>query len=257
MAKTGTNVVSWDEQMAELAKKFKGTVASISTGKMLSFKGGIMSAYDSPVDGNELDVIVLDYVLENVFYEGKFDADNPASPVCYAFGREAKDLKPHDEVEEKQSTEGCGACEHNEWGSGEGRGKACKNQVRLAVIPADTKMTAAGIAESDMLFAKVPVTSVKGFAAYAAKINDTLRKPTFCFVTNIKLVPDKKDQFKVVFTPKIEVKDKAILSALFTRFEAAGKAIEFPYSKPSEQEQKPGRSKSKTKTAAKGARKKY
>ena len=83
-----TALVTWDEELARQAEIAASMEASAGGGQFFSTKGGILSWQDSPLSGNQMAVIILDSILENVFYEGHYDPDAPQSPTCFAFSRD-------------------------------------------------------------------------------------------------------------------------------------------------------------------------
>jgi len=227
--KPGTAVIAWDEKLAARAQMAKKAEASVSTGNFISLKGGIMSYMGNAVPGNKLNVIVVDSILENHFFEGKYDPNTPQSPSCYAFGRDEDEMAPHEKVEAPQN-DICKGCSQNEWGSAEtGKGKACKNVRRLAVITEDTlDKGIEGITDADVAYIKLPVTSVKAWAGYVNQLAAT-NKPPLAFVTEISVVPDASSQFKVQFKAVSEIDDGELIGALLDKADAAEQLIAFPY----------------------------
>ena len=238
-AKTTTALVKWDEALAARAKAAQKTEASVVTGSFISFKGGILSYAGNAVPGNALDVVVVDYVMENQFYDGAYDPNNPNAPICYAFGRDEDEMVPHEKSPQPQA-DSCASCPQNEWGSDPqgGRGKACKNVRRLAVIPANAVED--GVADAEMAYVKVPVTSVKGWAGYVNQCA-ALDKPPLAFVTEIAVTPDARSQFKVNFRAKETIEDGDAIGQLLSRAEAEEKVIGFPYQEVSHEPQARGR----------------
>jgi hypothetical protein len=130
-------LVKWDEVLAARAIMAQQSEAKVGGGKFISIKSGVMSFNGSPVPGNALDVVVVDSVLENQLYLGKYNPDVVQVPDCFAFGRNEKDMVPHKDSANPQA-DSCAECPHNEWGSADtGKGKKCGNVRRLALIPAD------------------------------------------------------------------------------------------------------------------------
>ncbi len=140
VAEKGGLPISYDEELARQAEAYKTSEAASATGQFISFKGGQMTWRGAAVNGNQLDVIVLSSVFENVWYEREFDPTTVSSPQCYAFAKSMEGLKPHEKSIKKQGDANglCAACWANGWSSDPkgGRGKACRNTRRLAVIPA-------------------------------------------------------------------------------------------------------------------------
>ena len=250
---TSTAVAKWDEELARQAQIAAAAEESTATGQFFSLKSGVLSFNDAPVPNNEMAVVILDSILENVYYEGKYDPDNVQGPRCFAFGRDEKTMEPHKiVVESGNSMAGasgqCAGCEMNEWGSADtGRGKACRNSRRLGMIAAGTLENGKFKQFDDEMFEtaaitfmKLPVTSVKGYAAFVKQIAGALKRPPHAIFTKVSVRPDPSSQFKVVFEPLAQVPDD-LLGTIMKRHEEAQAVIEFPYTPFNEEEQKPAR----------------
>jgi hypothetical protein len=267
--KQTTALVNWDEELAKQAAIDAGMEDSTATGQFFSTKGGILCFNDAPLPNNQMAVVVLDAILENVFYEGKYDPENPTGPVCFAFGRDEKTLTPHQIVVEAGNAqhEMCAGCELNEWGSADvGRGKACRNTRRLVMIAAGS-FNAAGKFElieepehyetAAIAFLKLPVTSVKGYAATVKQVTGALKRAMWSMVMKVKVVPDPKSQFKVVFEPVMNLPDE-LLGTVKKRHDEAMAVIDFPYQPNEEEEPKPApKSRAAQRPAVKKAGRKY
>lgn len=236
--KQTTALANWDEEMAKQAQVAADMEASTAGGQFFSLRGGQLTFNDAPLPGNQMAVVVLDSVMENVYYEGKFDPDDITGPACYAFGRDEKTIKPHTAVAEPQH-ETCAGCPQNEWGSADtGRGKACANRRRLALIPAGAFNTATGKFEpvlepehyetAQIAYLKLPVTSVKGYAAVVKQVAAALKRPPHGVFMKFKVVPDAKSQFRVLVEPLQQVPNE-LLGVIMARHDEAKNSIEFPY----------------------------
>lgn len=81
--------------------------------------------------------VVIDFASVNALYEGAYDPKNPEPPICFAAGMGSPDsLIASDKSPQKQADD-CATCPLNQWGSGVGDGKACKNTRKLAVVLMD------------------------------------------------------------------------------------------------------------------------
>lgn len=250
-----TAIVKWDEALAARAQMAKKAEESVSTGSFISLKSGVMSYNGNPVPGNKLDVVVVDAILENHYFDGAYDPNTPQSPSCYAFGRDEDEMSPHEKVDEPFS-EKCKGCPNNEWGSADtGRGKACKNVRRLAVIPADALDGGAeGVEEAAIAYLKVPVTSVKAWAGYVNQLA-AANKPPLAFVTEISVTPDAGSQFKVNFKAKESIEDGELIGALLAKAGVVEQTIAFPYQPVEEAPAKSARGKAvPVKTPSRGAK---
>lgn len=274
-AKT-TALTTWDEELAKQAEVAAGMEESTASGQFFSTKGGILSWNDAPLPKNQMAVIILDSILENVFYEGAYDPDVPQGPMCFAFGRDDKEMAPHKIVVEagnQQCGESglCAGCDMNEFGSADvGRGKACRNTRRLGMIPAGTfddtgkfiPIKDLGHYEATSVgFLKLPVMSVKGYAAFVKQVAGGLKRPPHGIITKVSVVPDPKSQFKVVFEAIAKVPDE-LMGAIMARHEEVKATIDFPYT-PNDEEAAPpppkrgGKSKAAARPPVKRAARKY
>ena len=77
-------------------------------------------------------------------------------------------------------------------------------------------------------FMKLPVTSVKGYAGFVKQVAGALRRPPHGIITRVKVVPDPKSQFKVLFEPIMNVPDE-YMSIVMQRHDEAKSTIDFPY----------------------------
>lgn len=253
----GTQIVDWEKQMAAEAELAASAQRSSGGGgKFFSMKAGVLSYDDNPLPGNQMAVIVLADTMENSWYDGPYDPSNPASPKCFAFAKHEDALEPHVKVDEddyfERQHDTCDGCPRNEWGSADtGRGKACKNVMRLAMIPAGIyKPKGSGrnvtyelelyeddqhFARAEVAFMKLPVTSVKNYSKFVKQLAADLRRPPHGVITNVYLEPDNKSQFKVMFEV-IDTVDNQFLSTIMNRHKAEQASIDFPYNPPMEDE---------------------
>lgn len=236
--KTGA-VNKYDEELAQFAQQY-ATMEDGATGSLpfISTKGGRLTFNGGEVPDGRMNVVVLDHILENHFYADAYDANNPASPVCFAFSHGDEELVPHEKSSEPQS-EQCKGCPMNEFGSAErGRGKACKNIRRLAIITEDEMEDPEN---ATVAYLKVSVTSVKAWAGYVQQLANVMRIPPFAAVTEISIVPDAKSQFKLQFKLVEQISDKAIIKELIAKRESIQQELVTPYqpTEVTEEEERP------------------
>lgn len=243
----------WDAQLAELAKQYAETEQDSSGGAFLSTRGGILRFDEEPLPGNQMAVVILDALRERTYYTTKFDATSETNlpPVCYALGRTEEDLAPHPTMQrgldyfQPQSSE-CATCPHNEWGSSDtGRGKACSERRRLAVLPAGYYVPKKGsrdfdlhyydsiehYEDADIAFLKLNVMSVKDWARYVTQLASQLRRPPMGVITRVYLEPDPKSQFRVKFET-VEELPSELYTTIMARHEEAKRMIETGYAPP-------------------------
>jgi hypothetical protein len=115
--------VNYAEQLAKEAAEISKRIATPS-GDRIRFNSNRSLITPDGGEGEELEVVVVDFVSSNLFYDGPFDRDNPQPPGCFAIGVEPSLLVPSPNSPNKQA-ETCSACPNNQFGSA-GKGKACK-----------------------------------------------------------------------------------------------------------------------------------
>lgn len=231
----GTAIVTWKEKMAAVTAQASAMAAP--KGGFLSFKSGRLSYDDTPIPGDKINVVVIDFLLENTWYKDDYNAMKPASPSCYAFGRDESELEPHDDCEAPQGSEEstlCADCPNNEWGSDRkgGRGKDCKNTRRIAVIPADTLLKGPdAIRKASVVMCKLPVTSIKLFSKFVNEVTKVLDVPMFGVIVELSLTPNPATIFQVNWKVMNKIDHQDILEALYHKYVANEKDMFQPYPK--------------------------
>ena len=251
-AETGTAVINWEEELAKQAEAAAAAEPVTGGGQFFSIKSGILQFDGQPLPGNQACVIIVDAIYENVFYGEEYDPDSPQGPTCFAFGRADDEMAPHELVVAGKGTfeaqhEECEGCPMNEWGSASrGKGKACRNTRRLALLPAGTYDNKGNLDVFDDLehfqktalaYLKLPVTSVKGYATFVSQTAAVLKRPPHAVLTRVSVVPDPKTQFKVLFEALDKVPNE-LIPTLMERHQGAKALIDFPYSPDDGQAQK-------------------
>jgi hypothetical protein len=227
---------AWRDELAQEAKQVSAEeTPSISN---ISFRSGVMSYQGTPVPQNTMSCIVVGSAYERALYDGPFDPNKIKSPICFAITKDGEDSTPHENSLHPQN-EKCSGCPMDEWGSaGEGRrGKACKEQRRLALIPTDKLESADDILASEMVMAKVPVTSVRNWSNYVHSCSAKYSVPYWAVVTSISVKPHIKNQFEVSFATEDTVDDIVALEALKTKRGLMDAFVMAPYSRAVEGEQ--------------------
>lgn len=217
---------------------------------------------------NQMAVILVDHIFETVYYEGEYDANNPQGPTAFAFSRDDKTLTWHKDSDPEFAGKLCSESEVCQWGSADkGRGKAAKETRRLALLPAGNfkngKFTAIEDEEhylsTPVGYMRLPITSVKGFAGFVKQVAGTLRRPPHGIISKVRVVPDQKNQFQVLFEPLVNVPDE-LMGAIMKRRDEVMQVIDFPY-QPREEQAAPAPARGRgapargAKQPARGARK--
>lgn len=226
---TGTALTVWEEQFADLAKEdTKGVITS--DGRFLSFKNGDLSFGGEEIPDNELEMVIVGWMYHNTYYDPdiKYDPKDPAPPLCYSFGREAEEMEPMDEAPDKQCGT-CHGCPMNVFGSGIGNSKACKNNVRIALIASDDLDN---IEESEVIYANIPPTSIKNWNAYIAKtLRDKHKRPCWSVVTLLSVTKESDSVFQVHFEIAEDgiLKDPKLFAPLQQKYNDTMGKIVTPY----------------------------
>lgn len=253
-------LVNYNEEWAAYAQQFATQVpTSGAGGKTLSIKGGVFSLGGEEL-GTRLCAIILDSVAINTYYEGKWEEGAKDTPKCYAYGFPPEEMKPHVESmklhmdhfypQTLNPTTGevgaCSTCPHNVFGSAlTGKGKACQNRDRLALIPAGQFVQQRGgygydlklfddpnwFQTADLNKVNLPVTSVTNFRTYANKIIKECGRPPWGVITVIELAPHPKFQTEVKFH-MVELVPSHLFPPVRDRFLAAHEGMIEPFSPP-------------------------
>ena len=165
----------------------------------ISFRQGKFFFSDDPDDKGveEFEGVIFYYGKQNTYWEGSYDPNNIVPPVCSS-------------VDGKQGSLGrnsdgafgdCKNCIYNQFGSGVGKGKACRNQVKLYIQRIGTTIP--------MTLFLAP-TSIGNFMQ-GYLINKVAQKGLSYFkvVTTIKAYQkDKETYFRVGFDISSSFKDE-------------------------------------------------
>lgn len=236
--KSSTAVTVWEQQMASAAAKQAQAEKPSGMFKQVSLRGGILSVDDTALPHNELRAVVLMGVPENQYYDGPYNPNVVQTPVCYAFGDPDADnpedgMRPHEKSRTPQGDANglCAACWANQMGSAEqGRGKACKNVRRLALVTEDALESAAALEDAETRALKLPVMSVKNWGKYVHKLADEIHRPSWGVITLIKVVPDAKSQFRVTFAfEELITFDQDLYDAMQTKLKPLSSEMTAPY----------------------------
>lgn len=236
----------------------------VEAGNFISLKGGIMTIGDEPLPGNQMYVVILDSYRERTFYEGRYNADVAAAPVCYAFARgdEMAEMGPHPSMQQHPAVfipqaDECAKCPHNEWGSNDqGKGKACQDRRRLILLPAGYAEPIKGsrdfnvqlfddpdhYAGADTATLKLPVTSGKEYSRYVAQLATVHGRPPHGVITRVYLEPHPQHQFHVRFELVDLIPDNEIGEAVLARNEFQ-REQDYPAYTPPQERDKPEQTK--------------
>jgi hypothetical protein len=223
MSDEATNLpTTWEGELAKHA-----VAAAQAERPMLGFislKAGVMTYEGQAIPGNKLNCIVVGSIQERTFYEERYDPNNTATPVCFAFhlGIDNVPWIPDNHSPKKQHAE-CVTCPRNAWGSDlNGRkGKACKEKRKLVVIPQSGN-------SKEMAIISVPVTSVRNWSNYVNGVAASAKRPPWGVVTEISVAPHATKQIEVKFSP-VEVLPDDKLQEVFDKIPMAMAVLSQPY----------------------------
>lgn len=224
---------TYDEEMAAIARRRASAEAKSAGGDYISTKGGILSINGNVIDGNCFNAVVVESVFSNAFYEHPYDERNPVPPDCYAFAEDEEGLAPHEECQTAQHPQ-CAGCPNNAYGTARvGRGKACRNQRRLAVIAEDADE---GFADSgaQMYILSVAPTSLKAWASYVQNVYSTMKKDVSQVVTEITLFTPKGQTYSQLSFNYVRPLTVEEQGAVLPRRDEAMRIMTVPYPKPEE-----------------------
>lgn len=229
--KTGTALVAWDEELANFAKEAAaGAKVSGEGNKFISFKNG-MSFQGEEIEDDELRCVIVGWTRHNTYYDPKigYDPENPQTPICYSFGQKEEEMVPEEASPDVQCGD-CASCPFNQFESakgGKGKGKACKNTIRLALI-AETDLD--DLDNAEIVYASIPPKSIKNWNNYLAKdLLGKAKRPPWSVITLIKRKPDSKAQFLIEFSNEDLIEDQDLFGPIKDMWDTAMSGITFGY----------------------------
>ena len=178
--KTGGAIVNIQDQLKALAAANANRVAPPTGNSIRITQDKKFALPDGTRTEGPLQLVVVDFTSRNEYYEGAYDPNNIASPVCFAIHPEPKSMVASDNSPDKQCDD-CASCPMNAFGSA-GKGKACKNMRVLAVLPPEADES------TPLWLLKVSPTGLKAFDAYIAGLN-RLDMPPVAFTVDVGFNP--------------------------------------------------------------------
>lgn len=140
----------------------------------------------------DLQLVVVDFVSRNEYYDRPYSKDDVSPPACFAIHENPKMLVPSDNAPDKQA-DSCAECPMNVFGSSPtGGGKACSNTRLLAVLPPDATE------DTELWILKVSPTAIREFDGFVAGVNRTFGLPPIGVVVTVGF-NDKMDYPSLVF----------------------------------------------------------
>jgi hypothetical protein len=233
---TGSAIANYDDLYARrMQTATQGE--QLRQGMFISTRGGTMSLGEEAMPGNQVCVVIVDWVRENTLYAERYNPDSPQPPICYSFARgpaEEQEMGPHPSMQAdlnyfQPQNDLCATCQHNQWGSADkGRGKACQNRRRLTMIPAGVFLPKRGSRDFDLeiftdpkhfetadtAFMKLPVTSVENWGKYVHQVGEATNRSPDGVITRVFLEPHAKYQYVVNFELLEKVPDELVQAVI-------------------------------------------
>lgn len=227
-----TAVAMPGDLMAEFAAAAKEAAAKERPNvSKISLKGGQLTYMGNVLPDKRIDVVLIGVGYWQKFYEGAFNPNVTVNPTCFAVqGGSGEGMVPHENVDEPIS-EDCTSCKFNQWKSDlrGGKGKACKEGRRLAIIPADALVSVEAATKAELAIIDVPPTSIKNYGNFVNSLAASVKRPMWAVITTLEVVPDPKTQFQLKFTPVNTIDDVDVIRAIKGRLEEAERACTIPY----------------------------
>jgi hypothetical protein len=181
-----------DAQLSGEIANLKETLGAPSGNKIkvIAAPQGAPGAFETPEGqnlGDEIQIVVIDYISRNTYYSSPYNANNIVPPDCYALGRIIKDMAPEDDSPVKQN-EVCSTCPQNAFGSGaNGSSKACSNRYWLASLLVDQDNPDAHNApDAPMYLIDLAPTSRKAFEGYVTGVARSLNGPPIKAIVTLR-----------------------------------------------------------------------
>ena len=184
-------------------------------GNFINIKGNEFN-FQGEALGGVMSIVIVADCFENAFYDSAYNADDPLPPGCFSIEVSPDDLSPNEEGPNIQSDGDCSDCWANEFGSSEtGRGKACKNSRRLAImaVSIDEDGNLEAVSTGEVAVLRVPPTSLKNYSGFIKRSNKVLRRPSWAYVTEVSF-DENADYETLTFKLIGPIEDSAILQAI-------------------------------------------
>jgi len=190
----------------------------------ISLQGGRIRYRDTDL-GNSIEVVIIATLASRAWYSSGFQPNNITPPDCYSFDMES----PHPASGDKQSAS-CAECELNQFGTAEnGKGKACKEGYRIALMHADAvRKGASKIAAADIPSLRLSVSASKTFGKFLAGLASRYDGIPFAVIALLEVEPDSKFQYAASWSV-VEELDADTVEALGGRFEESLRMLTSPY----------------------------
>lgn len=192
---SSTELVDIKAQLAAELKNLGKQIAPPS-GFKVGTKGKVFSFPDATSSEGPIDCVILDWRNVHQHYPGVYDAKKPEPPNCYAIAKNLDALVPLPSVQTPMH-ENCKECPKNQFGSAiTGRGKACKNVVRLAIVPPDATL------ETPVWVIDVSPTAIRNWTNYTNNLAATTGLLPIEVISELRFNPNEAYPTLMFGTPR-------------------------------------------------------
>jgi len=160
-------------------------------GKTISIRNKVFTLPDGTILQPPQEFVIIDFLTRNLYYDTKWDPDNPQPPACFAIGDTPNGLVPSPNSPDKQNDD-CDTCPMNQFGS-DGEGKACKNTRYVAVVLPG---------QEEVMTMSLPPTSIRAFDAYVNSVAKLYNVPPIGVVSTVSFHPEKSYPLPLFSDPK-------------------------------------------------------
>lgn len=206
-ASSGTALALVDEQLANEIANLKQSISQPSGNRIKVEPTGDFILPDGMNLGNEIQVVVVDFVSRNTFYSGPYNPQNPSPPDCYAIGKNIAEMAPEQDSPSLQGDK-CATCPLNQFGSGNnGKSKACKNTRELAVRLVDPENPEYD-PNAPIYTLSLPPTAIRSFDGAVAAVLRSLNGPPLKAILTVS-ARNKGTYAEITFTDPVPNPDYA------------------------------------------------
>ena len=163
--------------------------------------------------------IIVDFIARNRYYANAYDKDEVVPPNCFAL-----DFVPHDALQascnspDRQNDGDCRTCPKNQFKSAaNGKGKACKNEYVLALLPPS--------GEGPLMTLTLSATALKPFDAYVRALSKDYRAAPYAFITEFYM-DDKSDYPSVRCGMSEDIRKSDLFALAYSRRDEARALLE-------------------------------
>jgi hypothetical protein len=190
-------------------------------GKSITVTQSKKFRFPDETEVDEFKGVIVAFASMNAFYESEYEKGTTVPPNCFAIGHvKNDDLEASPNSPDPQHEEGDSACRNcwaNQWESGKGKGKACKNTIKLAVLCADGEVRPLSLS----------ATALKPFGDYVRDVAQAFRKPPYGVMTTFTF--DRKSDFSSVRCENaLELNEEQLAQVMMVRGDALAMISEEP-----------------------------